>query len=204
MMYVRYPLSLRQVEDLLHERGIDVSYEAVRFWWNRFGTLFAKKLKQRQQRFHQGPDNCVVLMQGTSVHPDFNDVSSLAGTLHERHSVQPAPLFPRDPQLTHCFPTLFHVLSGGTVGHAVGLFSIFYVHQTQNLLFWQTCAEGRSEVLRLTKGRTFSQNQVRNKGRAPSPTDRCEAGRTVGSAPLMALRFLHQNGLGGLAARRRQ
>ena len=57
MMYVRYPLSLRQVEDLLHERGIDVSYEAIRFWWNRFGTLFAKKLKQRQQRFHQGPDN---------------------------------------------------------------------------------------------------------------------------------------------------
>ena len=57
MMYVRYPLSLRQVEDLLHERGIDVSYEAVRFWWDRFGTLFAKKLKQRQQRLHQGPDN---------------------------------------------------------------------------------------------------------------------------------------------------
>ena len=46
MMYVRYPLSLRQVEDLLHERGIDVSYEAIRFWWNRFGALFAKKLKQ--------------------------------------------------------------------------------------------------------------------------------------------------------------
>ena len=48
MMYVRYPLSLRQVEDLLHERGIDVSYEAIRFWWNRFGTLFAKKRRQRQ------------------------------------------------------------------------------------------------------------------------------------------------------------
>ena len=57
MMYVRYPLSLRQVEDLLHERGIDVSYEAIRFWWNRFGALFAKKLKQRQKRLHQGPDN---------------------------------------------------------------------------------------------------------------------------------------------------
>ena len=30
------PLSLRNVEDLLHERGVDVSYESVRFWWHRF------------------------------------------------------------------------------------------------------------------------------------------------------------------------
>ena len=35
MMYVRYPLSLRQVEDLLVERGIDVCHETVRYWWNR-------------------------------------------------------------------------------------------------------------------------------------------------------------------------
>jgi len=41
MMYVRYPLSLRNVEDLLAERGIDISYETVRFWWNRFGPMFA-------------------------------------------------------------------------------------------------------------------------------------------------------------------
>ena len=37
MMYVRYPLSLRNVEDLLAERGIEISHETVRFWWNRFG-----------------------------------------------------------------------------------------------------------------------------------------------------------------------
>lgn len=41
MMYVRFPLSLRNVEDLLHERGIDVSHETVRFWWNRIGPMFA-------------------------------------------------------------------------------------------------------------------------------------------------------------------
>ena len=41
MPYVRFPLSLRNVEDLLHERGIDVSYETVRFRWNRFGPMFA-------------------------------------------------------------------------------------------------------------------------------------------------------------------
>ena len=36
MMYIRYPLSLRQDEDLLFERGIDICHETVRFWWNRF------------------------------------------------------------------------------------------------------------------------------------------------------------------------
>jgi len=40
MMYVRYPLSLRQVEDLLFERGIGIRDETVRFWWNRFGSMF--------------------------------------------------------------------------------------------------------------------------------------------------------------------
>ena len=49
MMYVRFPLSLRQVEDLLHERGMDVSYETVRYWWNRFGPLFAAEIKKKRQ-----------------------------------------------------------------------------------------------------------------------------------------------------------
>lgn len=35
MMYVRYPLSLRNMEDLLFERGIDICHETVRLWWNR-------------------------------------------------------------------------------------------------------------------------------------------------------------------------
>ena len=48
MMYVRFPLSLRNVEDLLHERGIDVSYETVRFWWNRFGPLFAANIRRKR------------------------------------------------------------------------------------------------------------------------------------------------------------
>ena len=43
MLYVRFPLSLRNVEDLLHERGIDVSHETVRYWWNRFGPIFAER-----------------------------------------------------------------------------------------------------------------------------------------------------------------
>jgi putative transposase len=48
MMYVRFPLSLRQVEDLLHERGIDVSYETVRSWWNRFGPIFAAEIRKKR------------------------------------------------------------------------------------------------------------------------------------------------------------
>ena len=46
MMYVRFPLSLRNVEDLLHERGIDVCHETVRFWWNRFGPHFAAEIRK--------------------------------------------------------------------------------------------------------------------------------------------------------------
>ena len=48
MMYVRFPLSLRNVEDLLHERGIDFSHETVRFWWNRFGPLFASAIRKKR------------------------------------------------------------------------------------------------------------------------------------------------------------
>ena len=48
MMYVRFPLSLRQVEDLLHERGIDISYETVRAWWNRFGPIFAAEIRKKR------------------------------------------------------------------------------------------------------------------------------------------------------------
>jgi putative transposase len=45
---VRYPLSLRNVEDLLAERGIDISHETVQFWWNRFGPMFAAEIRKRQ------------------------------------------------------------------------------------------------------------------------------------------------------------
>jgi putative transposase len=50
MLYIRFPLSLRQVEDLLHERGIDISHETVRLWWNRFWPIFAAELRKRQRK----------------------------------------------------------------------------------------------------------------------------------------------------------
>jgi len=46
MMYVHYPLSPRQVEDLLFERGIDICHETVRLWWNRFGPVFAAEIRK--------------------------------------------------------------------------------------------------------------------------------------------------------------
>ena len=48
MLYVRFPLSLRNVEDLLHERGIEISHETVRFWWNRFGPVFAAEIRRKR------------------------------------------------------------------------------------------------------------------------------------------------------------
>jgi len=46
MMYVCFPLSLQNVEDLLQERGIDICHESVRFWGDRFGAYFAHKIRR--------------------------------------------------------------------------------------------------------------------------------------------------------------
>jgi putative transposase len=56
MLYIRFPLSLRNVEDLLHERGIEISHETVRNWWNRFGPMFAAEIRRRRvERVHSSP-----------------------------------------------------------------------------------------------------------------------------------------------------
>jgi putative transposase len=48
MLYVRFPLSLRNVEDLPFERGIDIYHETVRLWWNRFGPIFAADIRRQR------------------------------------------------------------------------------------------------------------------------------------------------------------
>ncbi len=45
-MYVRFPVSLRNVEDLLFGRNIDICHETLRFWWNRSGPLFAGGIRR--------------------------------------------------------------------------------------------------------------------------------------------------------------
>jgi putative transposase len=75
MMYVRFPLSLRNVEDILFERGIDLCHETVRLWWNRFGPMFAADIRRqrvshmrgfRQWRWHL--DEVYVKLDGEMVY----------------------------------------------------------------------------------------------------------------------------------------
>src|SRR5208282_5242273 len=51
-LYLRFTLSFRDVEDLLAERGIAISYETVRRWVNHFGPIIAAKLRKRRPRPH--------------------------------------------------------------------------------------------------------------------------------------------------------
>jgi len=48
LLYIRYPLSLRQVEEMLFERGINISHETIRLWWNRFGAELARKIRAKR------------------------------------------------------------------------------------------------------------------------------------------------------------
>ena len=50
-LYYRFNLSHRDIEDLLAERGITVSYETVRLWCIKFGAKYAKRLKRRHQGY---------------------------------------------------------------------------------------------------------------------------------------------------------
>jgi putative transposase len=49
-LYLRFTLSYRDVEDLLAERGLDISYETARRWVLKFGAVFARELRRRRPR----------------------------------------------------------------------------------------------------------------------------------------------------------
>jgi putative transposase len=49
-LYLRFTLSYRDVEDLLAERGLDISYETVRSWVLKFGPVIARRLRRRRPR----------------------------------------------------------------------------------------------------------------------------------------------------------
>jgi putative transposase len=51
LLYFRFNLSHRDIEDLLAERGIQVSYEVIRLWCNKFGPKYAKKLRRKHQGY---------------------------------------------------------------------------------------------------------------------------------------------------------
>ena len=52
MFYVRYLHSYRQVEDILHEREIDICHENVRFWVGRFGLKFSSEIRKKRTGHH--------------------------------------------------------------------------------------------------------------------------------------------------------
>jgi putative transposase len=64
-LYHRFCLSFRDVEDLLAERGIIVSYETIRQWCQKFGAEYARTLKRRQGRLG---DTCLVLRKNSFFH----------------------------------------------------------------------------------------------------------------------------------------
>jgi putative transposase len=45
-LYIRFPLSLHNIDDLLDERGVEISHETVRYWWNWFSTIFASHIRK--------------------------------------------------------------------------------------------------------------------------------------------------------------
>ena len=50
-LYQKFNPRHRDIEDLLAQRGIKLSYEAIRLWCNKFGTRFARRLRRRHQGY---------------------------------------------------------------------------------------------------------------------------------------------------------
>jgi transposase-like protein len=77
-LYLRFTLSYRDVEDLLAERGLDISYETVRSWVLKFGPVIARRLRRRRprpsNRWHL--DEMVVRIAGERIPSTFNAISS--------------------------------------------------------------------------------------------------------------------------------
>ena len=88
MMYIQYQLSLRNVEDLLAERGIDISHETVRFWWNRFGPMFAAEEFRKRRAAHMRGFIPVALAFGRGVREDQRQaLLSLARRRSQRRGI---------------------------------------------------------------------------------------------------------------------
>jgi len=70
MLYVRFPLSFRNVEGLLHERGIEIGHETVRFWWKRFAPKFAAEIRRKRINRMRFCSNCQRHLGEVFVVPD--------------------------------------------------------------------------------------------------------------------------------------
>ena len=79
MMCTQFSLALRQVEDLLSERGIDTCRETLRFWWNRFGPMLAAatRLESGLLAYKNGTRRCQRGLDSLLSSPAFEKCSSL-------------------------------------------------------------------------------------------------------------------------------
>ena len=68
-LYHRFTMSFRDVEDLLAERGIIVSYEAIRYWCLKFGPAYARNLRRKQGRL--GEDRNTRILEQIMIPFDF-------------------------------------------------------------------------------------------------------------------------------------
>jgi transposase-like protein len=74
------------MEDLLHEHGIDISYETVRFWWNRFGPLFAVEIRGKRVNQMRAYSNWQWHLDEVFVKNQRRDALPLAGCGSRRGS----------------------------------------------------------------------------------------------------------------------
>ncbi len=86
-LYHRFCLSFREVEELLAERGVTVTYETVRQWCQKFGPDYARKLKKRQGRLGDvwHIDEVFVTIQDTE-----GPLEAPADSLLDRYNILPA------------------------------------------------------------------------------------------------------------------
>jgi len=75
MLSCPFFLWLRNVEDLLHKRGIEINHETLRFWWNRFGSIFATETRKKRSR------NCVRSQIGNGIWMEFSSRSMAKRTI---------------------------------------------------------------------------------------------------------------------------
>ncbi len=95
-LYYRFCLSFRDVEDLLVERGITVSYETVRQWCRKFGEEYARRLKRREGRLGDTwhLDELFVTIQGQrqylwrAVDQDGDVIDALVQSRRNRHAAR--------------------------------------------------------------------------------------------------------------------
>ena len=123
-LYHRFRLSHRDIEDLLAERGIEVSYESVRLWCNKFGPHFLRRLRRKHPGFGDTffIDDVFVTIAGQRHYlwravdhdGDVVDVHLQA----RRHAEAAKRLFRRPPPRRVSPPTHFPIVRGSAIdGH---------------------------------------------------------------------------------------